>query len=479
MASERAFARAASEPPARITAEPPGRRLRVDPTGESLARRPVVAEPGHATAGLRRLLAVEAELRRAPGRDALALALVNESAGLVHARQVFLLKVDRLGAQRVERVSGTLQVERNAPLVALIEAAVSGLTGTAPQMLDLSEQEGEEARSYPFRRTLFVAMADRAGKPIGGLVFTSERPFDEAEAALAARLAETGAHAMLALRSRALPRLSGDLRKPAIGIAVLLLAGLAFPVSMTALAPGTITAERPFVVAAPIEGIIEEITAAPDAPVKVGDVVVRYVDTAQANALAVAEREVQVADARLRQVTQAAYTDERARREIGQARAELALKTAERDFAKDTFARTKVVAERAGVAFYADRKEWYGKPVAAGQRILEIADPKTVEVRIDLPVADSIALAPGARVRVFLDSDPLFALEGRVEQATPVARVTDAGVLAYRVVARLAPGTTPPRLGAHGTAQLYGATVPFGFYLFRKPLTFLRQKFGL
>ncbi len=463
-------------------AEAGGRRVRVNPLGGTIPPGPGQVEVDDASAGLRQLLAVEAVFRRALDRDALGIALANECVKLVRARQGFLLRTDRVGGLVVERVSGTIQIERNAPLLAFVEAAVTAIpkaARAAPRSIDLSVLDGEEARTYPFRHGLWVPLLDRSGRPVGGLLLTRERAFDEADTALAGRLAETGAHALLALRSPVLPRLSGDLRKPALVMAGLVLAGLAWPVSMTVLAPATITADRPFVVAAPIEGIIEEIAPAPNAPVAVGDLVLRYVDTAQRNALSVAEREVQVADAKLRQVTLGAYAEERARREIGQARAELALKVAERDFARDTFAKTQVRAERAGVAVYADRKEWYGKPVAAGQRILEIADPKTVEIRIDLPVSDAIALAVGGRVRVFLDADPLNALDAQVDQVTPVARMTEAGVLAHRVVAKLPAGASAPRLGARGTAQLYGSSVPFGFTLFRKPLAFLRQKVGL
>lgn len=463
-------------------AEAGGRRVRVNPLGGTIPPGPGQVEVDDASAGLRQLLAVEAVFRRASDRDALGIALANECVKLVRARQGFLLRTDRVGGLVVERVSGTIQVERNAPLLAFVEAAVTAIpkaARAAPRSIDLSVLDGEEARTYPFRHGLWVPLLDRSGRPVGGLLLTREWAFDEADTALAGRLAETGAHALLALRSPVLPRLSGDLRKSALVMAGLVLAGLAWPVSMTVLAPATITADRPFVVAAPIEGIIEEIAPAPNAPVAVGDLVLRYVDTAQRNALSVAEREVQVADAKLRQVTLGAYAEERARREIGQARAELALKVAERDFARDTFAKTQVRAERAGVAVYADRKEWYGKPVAAGQRILEIADPKTVEIRIDLPVSDAIALAVGGRVRVFLDADPLNALDAQVDQVTPVARMTEAGVLAHRVVAKLPAGASAPRLGARGTAQLYGSSVPFGFTLFRKPLAFLRQKVGL
>ncbi len=52
--------------------------------------------------------------------------------------------------------------------------------------------------------------------------------------------------------------------------------------------------------------------------------------------------------------------------------------------------------------------------------------------------------------------------------------------LAFRVIADLAAtDTPPPRLGARGTAQLFGDRVPLGFYLFRRPISALRQRIGL
>ena len=47
------------------------------------------------------------------------------------------------------------------------------------------------------------------------------------------------------------------------------------PVPVTSLASAEIVAEAPFIVAAPIDGVIEEIVIAPNSPVKAGDVLAR------------------------------------------------------------------------------------------------------------------------------------------------------------------------------------------------------------
>jgi multidrug resistance efflux pump len=262
-------------------------------------------------------------------------------------------------------------------------------------------------------------------------------------------------------------------------LCVAVIAAMFYPVPMTALAPMEVVPQGAFVVAAPIDGVIETIVPPPNSAVKKGDILVQYVDTVPRNELLVAEREVSVAEAKLRQFQQSSFVDETAKRELAAARAELKLKVAERDFAQDTYDKSQVRAARDGVAVYADRKEWVGKPVVTGQRILEIADADKVELRANLAVADVLDLKPGARVRVFLDGDPLKPLNARVVSASHQARVVEGQGLVYRIDATFDPGQPLPRPGVHGTAQLFSDKAPLGYYLFRRPLTWVRQKVGL
>jgi HlyD family secretion protein len=129
---------------------------------------------------------------------------------------------------------------------------------------------------------------------------------------------------------------------------------------------------------------------------------------------------------------------------------------------------------------FAGKNELIGRPVAVGERLLEIADPAHVEFRIDVPVADAIILREGARVKVFLDSNPLRSTEATVVRSDYLARVNDGVQLSFRVVARLDGNTGPiPRLGARGTAQIYGDKVALLFYLLRRPYSTIRQWTGL
>ena len=252
------------------------------------------------------------------------------------------------------------------------------------------------------------------------------------------------------------------------------------PVPMTVLAPMDVAAVNAKVLAAPMDGIVDSVLVAPNAPVKAGDVVVRLSDTALRNEEAVAQQEVNVADARLRQVMQGAISDDRMLREIAIARAEVAVKQARLAYARDMLKRTVIAAPSDGVAVYTDRRDWQGRPVQTGERIIEIADPSLLELRIFVPVKDSIAVKEGSRVRAFLDSDPVNPVSAVVRSASYEARQHDNGVLAYQVLADVpADKAQSIRLGIHGTAQVTADRVPLAFWLFRRPFTAMRQWLGL
>ena len=128
--------------------------------------------------------------------------------------------------------------------------------------------------------------------------------------------------------------------------------------------------------------------------------------------------------------------------------------------------------------FFSDADDWSGRPVTTGERVMEIADQSRVKVRAELAVDDAIALTENSRVRVFLDADPLNAIEANLESASFRAEPTPDGRLAYRVDAKFV-GDHVPRIGMRGTAQLYGESVPLYFFLFRKPISAVRQSLGL
>lgn len=434
------------------------------------------------------LLKLEGDLRQVKTRAELAYFLANEPRIITRAQQIAVFRRGLGGRLIVEAVSALTQVDRSAPLIVWFEKLIEGLeagSGLAePREFDadaFTAPKDSIAGGYPLRHLLWLPLRDIDGTVIGGMLQARATPWSGHDIAIGAHFADAaGLVAMAFQRRRAGFHFHFHLsRRFLIGATALVLVQLLVPVPMSALAPAEVAPRDAFPVTAGIDGVVEDILVLPNAAVVKGQPLLRMSATVLKNRLEIAEREVAVAEARLKKASQLAFVDTRGRHELGLAQAELALKSAERDYARDLFARTEIRAERDGVAIFADKKDLIGRPVATGEKLMEIADPKASEFRIDLPVADAIVLAPGTRIKVFLDAAPMHPFEARLLRADYRARPHDKQGLAFRLVAETTEPTDRPfRLGARGTAKVMSGTVPLGFYLFRRPIAALRQWIG-
>jgi multidrug resistance efflux pump len=229
-------------------------------------------------------------------------------------------------------------------------------------------------------------------------------------------------------------------------------------------------------VAAPFPGVIARIEVEPNARVVTGQPMVTFEDVKVRNEMQQALERVQVAKARIDRTTNAAFGDRDQARELATLRAEYEAARADYNYAREVMAKSQITAPVGGLAIYSDRRDWEGRAVNVGDPILQIADPRAVTYRIDLPAKEQLALEPDAPVKIWLDAQPLWALNGTVAHASYQARPTSDGTLAFAVTAT--PDGATPRIGSRGTAKLYGDRMPFIYTVLRRPIASLRQFVG-
>lgn len=430
------------------------------------------------------LLQLEAEARRAESVKALQFLIANDTRRLVPYRQAYVLEA-RQSRYRTEVISSLGVVERNAPALRWTDALVSVLAGKQDtQRVRLVTANDAPASlhndwgSFSFAHAALCPLFTPSGEHIGALWISRDEPFDDAERALLARLGETYGHAWRALSGGSAKRRRLPFRW--MGLIAMLVAGAAMflPVRMTALAPSEVAATDPNVVAAPMNGVINEMLVAPNTPVETGDPLFRFEAVDLRNEHIIAERRLDVARATYRQAQSGAFQSNDSRARLAQLETEVNLRSMERDYARERLDRVTVTAQRPGLVVYSDPADWEGRPVDVGERVMEIVSSNAVHLRIDLPVADAIVIEPGAEVAMFLDSDPLDPLRGTVTSASYVAEKTAADVLAFPLKARLADDEPPPRIGLQGTAKIYGQQTTLFYYLFRRPISAARQFIG-
>jgi hypothetical protein len=95
-----------------------------------------------------------------------------------------------------------------------------------------------------------------------------------------------------------------------------------------------------------------------------------------------------------------------------------------------------------------------------------------------LPVADAIAIQTPAEVDFFPDTDPLNIIQCTLVRAAYEPEKTPEDIIAYKLIAHLEPTSPIQRIGSRGTAKIYGERVSLFYYLFRRPITALRQWLG-
>ncbi|MAE91989.1 MAG: hypothetical protein CMI67_20830 [Pelagibaca sp.] len=437
------------------------------------------------TAALLRILQLDADVRRIKTERELIYYLANETRSVLGYRQAFVLR--RRHNWALEAVSSVTSFDKNAPINREIRKFVAGLSGRVDDTDVIRVGLNEEAhltalQDHMFQHAIWIPLKTRKGRVFAGLLILHEREWPESVLPLVERVAEAGAHAWQALKGQSLDRRRWLPRTIVLPVILGGLIALGFvQAPLTVLAPAEVTGEDSVAVRVPLEGVIESILVRPNHVVSVGSVLARIEDTELRNALSIAERKVIVSQARLAQLQNASFTDREAAREVKVAEAELALANSERALAQDRLGRIEIKANGNGIAVFDDPNELTGRPVSVGEKIMEIVSPDNLEFTVRLPVIDNIDLQQGSKVRIFLDGNPLDPIDATLTRTSYRAITQTDGSFAYTLKAQADSEVDldTVRIGAHGTAQLYGDRHSLYFIVFRRPLSWLRQAFGV
>ena len=441
---------------------------------------------GSQTAALLRIVQLEADLRRSATVEELIYHLANESRSVLGFRQAFVLR--HRARARVAAISSVPNFDANAPLTRWIEGLATDVLkdGRAAKSFrfrvsEFAQGAGQEAMNYGFPNFIWMPLKSRRGRVFASVLIARERDWPEDSLPLADRLSEAYAHAWTALAGRSVDRRWPRLRSVAIPALIAALLAMTFvKAPLTALAPVEVTGKNAALVTAPLDGVIDSLLIQPNQQVEAGQVIARLEDTDLKAALDISAQAVIVAETRLAQLQQGAFLDPDAARQVPIAEAERDLAVVERDQAASRLERTEIRALRSGVAVIDDTSAWTGRPVQIGERILEIADPALLEFSISLAIDDNIVLEEGAFVKIFLDRDPLSPIEAKLVRGAYQASAGEDGTLAFALTADATGDTQADlRIGARGTAQVFGAEHRLGFILLRRPISWLRQRVGL
>ncbi|WNJ91577.1 HlyD family efflux transporter periplasmic adaptor subunit [Bosea sp. 685] len=439
--------------------------------------------------GLGTLIQLLKRARRAASAEELAFVMVNETHILLPYRQAALWRRDARGVGKVVTVSGVAVAERNAPFMLWLGRALSVLEQDegrdSIRAVDGGDLEGELGKAWAEwlpAHGLMVPLRTEGQSALGTLLFARENPWSEGDRHLMQELADGYSYAWANFQRGRQQRFFAALRRRS-GLLKLALAAAVFglmwlPVTLSALAPAEVVPFQPTIVRAPLEGVVDHFEVQPNEQVREGQALLVLDRRAIENKLEVAAKALAVAEAEYRQAAQQAVFDDKSRSLLAVLKGRMEQRQADVSYTKSLLDRVRITASRSGLALFDDPNTWTGRPVAIGEKLLEIADPDQAELEIWLPVSDAITLKPDADVDFFLNVSPGSPVHASLRQASYEATQSPSGLLGYRLKAKLAAGTQPPRIGLKGTAKLYGERVTLFYYLLRRPLAAARQLVG-
>ncbi len=426
---------------------------------------------------LQAIASLESQLRQFDSQKALAFFIVNDIKPVFNFKQCLLYR--KRGTHfEVLNASSISHVNREAHLIQFIEKkllpALSKQYQNSPVLLQsksLSDYYDDEEEVKP-NALYYAPMSDFEGEHHYGLLFFLHVPWHETLCQTYQTFHQAIAHAWYALLYQRKKRQHRHHFKWRY-LLIFLIALMFLPIKQTVLAPGEISIKDPLIVAPSIDGAVKDILVSPNQHVKKGQVLVTLDSIAYQSHVEQAQKELQLQQERLRRAHQHAYLSDKSKAQILLIHQEIAKAKNTLRYAKSLLARTKIRAMSDGIVVFSDKAQWLGKPVRIGERIMWLAKPNEKQLSIYIPIDDLIPTDKAAQVVFYPHPTPLNAIDGKIRYISRVPQ-NENDLLSYYAIADLK-GNTAVHIGVKGTVKIYGETVFLGYYLYRRPLSFIRR----
>lgn len=424
-------------------------------------------------------------------RDAFIFHILNKSIGVAVYDRATLWRFN--GAKpSLLGVSGQSELDKRSELGALWRRVIANLENpkqagpvTQKQITKSGRKDWEKLnKTIPGLRPLWLPMHSK-GKLAGGLWVERwhENGWAESETRLMASLSMGYAASwdkFFKARKTAAPvrRIVGR-----VVLTLLLLAAayalIFIKAPLRIVAPCEVAPKSPFVVTAPLNGVIAELDIRPNQAVQPGDMLFSYDKRVPKEELNIARQQARVISSTLERARLQAFESPEARAEVAILKLKLEQERIRQRLAEQNVALLEVFAERSGRVVVQEPDSWRGRPVVVGEKVLEIVDPDRTLLHIWLPEDDNVLFDRHKPIKVLLNAFPERDLEAALSFVDREVSESPKGEPRIKAEAEWRGRPEGVKMGLMGVAVLYGEDVPLGYWLARKPLFWLRRELGI
>ncbi len=436
------------------------------------------------------ILQIETQIKNCENIKELEFLLVNNLKLIgFNYKQAIVYTAPYLGSKKVKATtaSGVTHVDEQSSFIQWSNQIIKYLNLPNSKTVKiitidmLSEELQSEWKEYGIFKLIWVPLIVHKMEPKQFLWLSMNKTFVDSQLVLLNKITSSFAYAFKFLEQKKRRLFQNHkIYNHTKWLLLVLIVLLGFiPVRLSVLAPAEVVAKNATIISSPLNGVIEKIFPEANSVVTPAQPLIKIDDTQFFNELEVSQKNLAIKLAEYQSALQGAFSSIESKSQLAFLKQEAALAKAEVDYHKAMLEETLIKAPHSGVILFDDPQNLIGKPIQIGQAIMELADPNSIEVKIQVPIADAMVLKEGYPIKFFLDSDPLNPIKGKINYSSYYAYSTPANDLAYHVVAELESSAVIPRIGLSGTCKIYGDQVSLAYYLFRKPIAVLRAKTGL
>jgi len=437
-----------------------------------------------------KLIQLEFNLKNCENDSELFYSIVNQTIEIIPYEQAILFGIDYSSKLKVEAISNIVSVDSTSPFVQYnidLANTLLNLYLTDEVKLvnihDLSKDIKEQIKEYSPQNIVWIPLKtikNNIEVEFYLMLFRNEI-FTKKEIELLNYLASSYKYFLFATKKNSFSTKLKNmkinnkyLKYSLLGIVL----AMFIPIKMSVLAPCEIQAKNPYVLTSPIDGSIDEIKVTSNEHVQKDKLLVKIKDIDLINSYEIANKKLDTVQAELHSMIQAGFYDIDKKSQISRLETEVKLKEAELIYAKSLLEKTDIYSKVQGIVIVDNPNEWKGRPVITGEKILLIANPNEIEIKIMLSVKDALFLEENANVKIFLDNKIFETWNAKISQISYKPQVSPENIVSYKIIADLddlKENENIPKIGLRGTAKIYSQEVTLFFYLFRKPITSLRQ----
>lgn len=350
---------------------------------------------------------------------------------------------------------------------------------TEIQISALPEKDAKSLQKHIKDHLLVIEFLSPKGKCFSGLTIENDQSFNESDKALLEHVCESYAHALYSLEIQKYGQrgiISSFLKHKKTSLAfILIIASMFLPVKSSITIPTEIIASDPYVVSAPLEGIVKEIKVSPNQYVSSGQMIALIDDTEIRNKLEISKKEIKVLQADLEQSSRQAFTEKKSKAQIAIIKGKIERQKKEVQYFSELLDKTVLKAPVEGVVVFSDPNKIRGQLFRTGQIIMVIADPDEIKLELRIPSEAMIQFDQQEDIELFLNESPLDVHKAKIDYIEYQATKDPDGLLTYKAYANFNERGETLTIGARGSAKMYGKETILANQIFRRPFVTIRR----